>query len=271
MPIRKSLLLLTVVLIAPTVLAQHSSVKAPHPTANVPAFEVATIKPTARTDGAWRLGPTDDGYSGTDISLLNLIREAYGIRDSKLVIGGPSWIDSERFDLEAKFNAAEIPDAKNLTYRQRADMLRSLLADRFRLRVHREAREFPVYNLVIARNGPKLQETKPEDVYQSVSGPSCLFVRSRSGYIQVQSCTPKDLEDRLRFATGRTVIDRTGLIKRYDFELLWAPENTPADSPDASAPSIFSAVLEQLCLELKPATAPIDLLVIDSAEKPSAN
>jgi uncharacterized protein (TIGR03435 family) len=82
---------------------------------------------------------------------------------------------------------------------------------------------------------------------------------------------PKDLEDMLRFATGRTVIDKTGITTRYDFELRWTPDNTPADSPEASAPSIFTALQEQLGLKLEPATAPLDILVIDSAERPSEN
>jgi uncharacterized protein (TIGR03435 family) len=271
MPVRKPLLLLTAALVGPAVLAQQATAPTPPATAKVVTFEVATIKPSAHPDGAWRLQPTPDGYTGMDISLLKLVGEAYEIYDVKLITGGPSWIDRDKFDLEAKFNAAEIPDAKNLTFHQRADMLRPLLADRFHLKVHRETKEFPVYNLVIAKGGLKPQETKPEDVYQGDSGPSCLFRRSRIGYIQVQGCMPKDLEDNLRFASGRTVIDKTGITIRYDFELRWTPDNTPADSPEASGPSIFTALQEQLGLKLEPATAPLNILIIDSAERPSEN
>jgi uncharacterized protein (TIGR03435 family) len=271
MPVRTALLLLIAVLIGPAVLAQQATAPAPPAPAKVVTFEVATIKPSAHPDGAWDLRPTPDGYTGMDISLLKLVGEAYGIYDAKLITGGPSWIDRDKFDLEAKFNAAEIPDATNLTFHQRADMLQPLLADRFHLKVHRETKEFLVYNLVIAKGGFKPQQTKPEDVYQGDTGPSCLFRRSRSGYLQVQGCMPKDLEDQLRFATGRTVIDKTGITTRYNFELRWTPDNTPADSPEAFGSSIFTALQEQLGLKLEPATAPLDILVIDSAERPSAN
>jgi uncharacterized protein (TIGR03435 family) len=271
MHVRKPLPLLVAALVGSAALAQHAVAPAPPSATKAPTFEVATIKPNARTDGPWRLQPTPDGYTGTDISLLKLVGEAYGIYDVKLITGGPPWIDLDKFDLEAKFDATEIPDAKNLTYRQRADMLQALLAERFGLKVHRETKEFPVYNLVIAKGGPKLEETKPEDVTRGVSGVSCLFRRGRRGYVQVQGCMPKDLEGLLRFATGRTVIDKTGITTRSDFELRWTPDDTPADAPEASGQSIFTAVQEQLGLKLVPATAPLNILVIDSAARPSEN
>ncbi len=270
MPLTKSLSLVVAALVGCAALAQQAIAPAPTVATAIPAFEVATIKPTTRTNG-WRLQPTPDGYTGMNVSLLKLVGEAYGIYDAKRITGGPPWIDRDKFDLEAKFDAAEIPDAKNLTFRQRADMLRPLLADRFRLKVHREIREFPVYDLVIAKGGPKLKETKPEDVAQSVGGASCLFSRSRRGYIQVQGCMPKDLEDLVRSETGRTVIDKTGITTRSDFELRWTPDNTPADAPEASGQSIFTALQEQLGLKLVPATAPLSILVIDSATRPSEN
>lgn len=271
MRLRKSLPIIVAALVGYAALAQQAIAPAPTVTTAVPVFEVATIKPTARTDGSWRLQATPDGYTGSDVSLLKLAGEAYGVWDVKLITGGPPWIDRDKFDLEAKFNAAEIPDAMNLPYRQRADMLQALLADRFRLKVHWDTKEFPVYNLVIAKGGLKLKETKPEDVTQGVGGASCLFRRSRRGYIQVQGCMPKDLEDLLRFATGHTVIDKTGITTRSDFELRWTPDDTPADAPEASGQSIFTSLQEQLGLKLVPATAPLSILVIDSASRPSEN
>jgi len=267
----KSLLFLTVTLVGYAALAQQAVAPAPIITTAVPVFEVATIKPTAPTVSGWRLQATPDGYTGMNVSLMKLVGEAYGIFDPKLIMGGPLWIESEKFDLEAKFNAAEIPDAKNLTYRQRADMLQPLLADRFRLKVHRENRAFPVYVLVIAKGGPKLADTKPEDITQGVGGATCLFRRSHKGYMQVQGCTPKNLEDLLRYATGRTVIDKTGITARSDFELRWTPDDTPAGAPEATGPSIFTALQEQLGLKLVPATAPLSVLVVDSATRPSEN
>jgi len=254
---------------SPNAPAQATAVPPPAVTKPL-TFEVATIKPN-KTAGGWRMQPTPDGYTAMNVSLRHMVQEAYGVYDDKLLSGGPAWIDRDKFDLEAKFDAAAIPGAKNLTYRQRADMLQPLLTDRFHLKVHHESKEFPVYNLVIAKGGLKLQQSKPENIYQGLSGPSCLFRRSRSGYIQVEGCMPKDLEDQLRYATGRTVIDKTGLTTRYDFALRWTPEDTPVDSPNASGPSIFTAVQEQLGLKLEPSTAPLDVLVIDHVEPPTPN
>ncbi len=165
---RKPFALIFAALLGPVALAQETIVPTSPAPSKVLTFEVATIKPSARTDGAWRLQSTADGYTGMDISLLTLVSEAYGIYDSKLLTGGPAWIDRDKFDIEAKFNAAEFPDAKNMTFRQRADMLQPLLAERFHLKVHREIKTFVVYNLVIAKDGPKLEETKPGTVYQGV-------------------------------------------------------------------------------------------------------
>jgi uncharacterized protein (TIGR03435 family) len=271
MPLCRALPLLVAALIVSAAFAQQAPAGGPSAPAKVLTFEVATIKPSARTDGSWRLNPTPDGYTGMGISLLKLVREAYGIYDNKLITGGPVWIDSDKFDLAAKFDAAEIPEWNKLTYRQRADMLQPLLAERFHLRVHMETKDFPVYSLVIARGGPKFQETKPEDVFKSTIGANCFMRGSRNGYVQMQSCMVKDLEGQLRYATGRTVIDRTGLTARYNFELRWAPENTPADSPEAANPSIFTALQEQLGLKLVPGTAPLSVLVIDGAERPAEN
>jgi uncharacterized protein (TIGR03435 family) len=231
------------------------------------AFEAAVIRPTGTTNGSWRLQPTPDGYTGMDISLFKLVQEAYGVFDAKLISGGPAWIDRDKFDLEAKFDAADVPDAKKLTYRQRADMLQPLLADRFHLKVHHETKDFPVYNLVIAKGGPELKDSPPEHLTEKgVGGGTCLI--SRTGY---EGCEVGSLLITLRYASGRIVVNKTGLTGHYDFSLHWTPDNTPVDSPNANGPSIFTAVQEQLGLKLEPATAPIDTLVIDSAEHPSEN
>jgi uncharacterized protein (TIGR03435 family) len=270
MSARKTLLLLVAAVLTQAAIAQQAGVPAVAAASKVPAFEVATIKPTARTDGSWRLQPTPDGYTGMDISLRTLVGEAYGIYDIARITGGPSWVDRDKFDLEAKFDPAEIPGASHLTFRQRADMLRPLLAERFGLKVHWETKEFPVYDLVIAKGGSKLLAPMPEDILHRGAA-TCLFGASRKGYIRVQGCVPKDLEDQLRFATGRTVIDKTGITTRSNFELRWTPDDTPADPPEDSGPSIFTAVQEQPGLKLAPAVAPLDILVIDAAAKPSEN
>jgi uncharacterized protein (TIGR03435 family) len=260
-----------IALAAPAALAQQSAAVSPTAATKPLTFEAATIKPNNKNDGRWKLQPTPDGYTAMGVSLFKLVQEAYGIFDAKLITGGPPWIDRDKFDLEAKFDVNDIPDAKKLPYRQRADMLQSLLTDRFHLKVHHETKEFPVYNLVIAKGNPKLQETKPANVDGMGTGVTCHVLKQRGGYTQRQDCTVTSLEDLLRYATGRTVLDKTGLTGHYDFELRWTPDDTPADSPNASGPSIFTAVQEQLGLKLEPSTAPLDTLVIDHAEPPTAN
>jgi uncharacterized protein (TIGR03435 family) len=233
------------------------------------AFDVVSIKPS-RSPG-WNMYPTPDGYTGKGISLRQLVKETYRVWDDKLLTGGPDWIDKDKFDLEAKFDAAAVPGAKNLTDHQRADMLRAVLADRFQLRVHFEKKVYPTYNLVIAKRGPKLVETPPEKLNSGVSVTVCLHTGGRSGLMAVEGCTTKALAEDLLYPAGRTVVDKTGLKARYSFELHWAPDNTPADSPLAALPSIFTALQEQLGLKLDPSTAPLDVLVIDHAERPSEN
>jgi uncharacterized protein (TIGR03435 family) len=257
----KLLLLLTATLALSPALAQT----APSTTPPIP-FEAATITPDKDARG-WNLFATPDGYIGEGVSLRQLIHEAYGVYDDKLLIGGPSWIDSAKFDLVAKFNAADIPNAKALTFRQRAAMLQPLLADRFQLKLHHESKPFPVFNLVVARSGPKLQPIKPEDLQHG-----CLVTRSQAGIWSSQACPVSSLLALLRANTGRTVLDQTGLPGLYNIDLHWTPGNAPPSAAtDTSGPSIFTAVQEQLGLKLEPATAPLDILVIDSAQSPSDN
>ena len=270
MPLCRMFLLLTAVLIAP--IAQAQTAQTADQATQPLTFDVVTIKPHDQSvrPNAWTLQPTPDGYTAANVSLLKLVSQAYGIFDTKLLTGGPPWIDKDKFDLEAKFDPSEIPNAKDLTYRQRSDMLRAVLADRFHLKVHFETKDFPAYNLVIAKSGPKLTETKPEDIHTYLGGSSCI-AGQLGGMAKGHGCTVAVLANQLRNPTGRTVIDKTGLTARYDYELRWSSEYTPANSPAAAYPSIFTAVQEQLGLKLEPSTAPLDVLVIDSAEPPTPN
>jgi uncharacterized protein (TIGR03435 family) len=246
--------------LAPAAFAQGDSV---NPKALT--FEAATIKPTKATNSGWNLNSIPDGYTAKNVSLLKLVGEAYGIFDPKLLSGGPSWMDSDKFDLEAKFDLSQIPDAKSLTYRQRADMLQTLLADRFNLKVHHETKQFPVFNLVISKGGPKFQQTKPEKVDSYGVGITCHHHAGAA-----EGCSMANLADTLSYPSGRTVIDKTGLKGLYDYTLS-GPSAYQAASPDSSTPSIFTTLEEQLGLKLEPSTAPLDVLVIDSAEKPTQN
>jgi len=154
-------------------------------------------------------------------------------------------------------------------------MIQAMLADRFKLLAHHEIREQPVYELVIAKNGPKLQEAKPAEG----SDPGGT-VESRAGQIAAKNVVVSQLVTRLTQTLGRTVVDKTeGLKGKYDFMLIWAPDeagSSPSSAsssapPDPTGPSIFTAIQEQLGLKLEPAKGPVDCLVIDHLEQPSEN
>lgn len=191
------------------------------------------------------------------------------------VLGGPSWIDSDRFDftLKAEGNAA--------TAQMYGPMLRALLEDRFRLRLHRETREAPVFLLTVVKGGAKLQASKEGNC---LSG--CGSVkRNAHGAIDMFGVTMADLSTQLGMRLDRDVIDKTGLMGKFDVHLEVSPAElaaryvagssvTPADSQraaDLSGPSIFSALEQQLGLKLEPARGQVTVLVIDDMARPSAN
>jgi len=182
------------------------------------------------------------------------------------IIGGPKWMDSDRYDIAAKAEGEGTPAKAQVRL-----MLQALLADRFRLRVHRETREMLVYMLVIGKGGPKLKE--------SATGSQSSFSLSSGGpltEITVSRGSMEQLAIHLSSAgIGRPVLDRTGLTGSYDYKLRWtsgmsaAPDGTPADA--GGQPSIFTAIQEQLGLKLESGKGPTELVVIDNVEKPSEN
>jgi len=241
----------------------------PAPALSFGVISIKPLDPSGPPLGS-NLRPVPDGYEGRNISLSKLVHEAYGISDPKLVTGGPSWIDTNKFDVDAKFDPTDIDDAKNLTYRQKADMLRPVLADRFRLKVHFVTKEFPVYYLVVAKGGLKMQEAKPESG-EGVCRSLGYFGAGHDPMMHAIGCPTSKLAGFLPYQAGRPVIDKTGLAGLYDIKLNWAPENISAQKNVAGYPSIFKALQEQLGLALEPGSATFDVLVIDSAELPTPN
>ena len=257
------------------------------------AFAVASIKPDKSHSGAITIQFEPDGFSATNIPLRPLIREAYGVQDPEIV-GGPSWIDSATYDIHAKVEDTDVAALKHLTFDQRRQMLRPILEDRFKLRIHWEMKVLPIYALVIAKNGPKLEKAKVSASAPQVSvGPNLpmpapIAVRM-TGRGQIQGAdAPIDLLvkslARQPELGGRKILDKTGLTDQYDWELHWTPED-PApltghaeagrqgntSPPDSSGPSIFTAIQEQLGLKLESQKAPVSVLVIDHVEQPSEN
>ena len=278
-------LLLVAVLAAfcqPNVAQSQAAPQAAKAAAKVPEFEVASIKPNASGLGVMRFMFTPDGFSATNISLDFLVSNAYGISQD-LISGGPNWIASSRYDVEAKVAGADVAEWHSLDLSQRNSMLQPLLADRFKLKVHKETKLRPIYELVIAKNGPKLKEAKPGDT--GTKGAS-RFSRPGMTLIARQGMPIAMLADRLSETLHRTIVDKTGLTGKYDIVLEWASEDGPAPMPPGpggdhrgadsapppdSGPSIFTAIQEQLGLKLQSTKGPVETLVIDHVEQLSEN
>ena len=219
-----------------------------------PAFEVASIK--ANTSGEPYVGAPGDRFSDgrfryTNVPLRLLIRQAFERLRSDDVRGGPGWLDTDRWDIDAK---AESATADMLP------MIRTLLADRFRLRHHIESEQGAVYELTFARRDRRLGSSlRPSRSPRSFRG--------GGGSITGRAISILDLARLLSAEAGRPVLDRTRLTGTYDVDLRWAPAS-PAGVAPSDLPDFFAAIQEQLWLRLQPARGPVDRLVIDSAERP---
>ncbi len=241
------------------------------------AFTIVSIKRHGNAPDGGKEGCFADGCHFVDRPLLALIMTAYNL-SQKPIVGEPLPGDSDLFDLDAKIDPADLP-ATPLTYLQLAEMLQPVLADRFQLRVHHEMRIQPVYNIVFAKDGLKMKKaappalTTPGNSEPTNGAPlgGCYHTSVGNGLRVMHDCDMNDIRRILEGPSGRYLIDKTGLTGRYDFELHWTPDDTPADSPLGGGPSIFTAVEEQLGLKLESAKAPVDVLVIDSARLPTPN
>ncbi len=208
----------------------------------------------------------------TNFTLRGLIRVAYAVQDEQ-ISGGSDWINSEGFDIDAKVGKSVVDEMQKLGrvhgVSGRTRMLQALLADRFKLSLHSETKEIPVFALVIAKNGLKLQEAKPGNTYPNgIKGPAGrpigagTLVEPERGKLVGQGVPVSDLVENLsQELGGRIIVDKTGLKGKYDFTLQVAP--------DESQSAIFTALQEQLGLKLETQKLPIEVLVIDHAEKPS--
>jgi uncharacterized protein (TIGR03435 family) len=240
-----------------------------------PAFEVASIRsaswPSPEYFAGWAAGggcgkplvkPSGNRVTITRITLCGLIRVAYDMPEYAIV-GMPTTLmkaeQSNYFDVRAEGEGSLTPD-------EARSRLQTLLADRFKLKFHRETKELPVYFLVVAKSGPKLSA-------ESTCGRPAPPVPLTRGSRGLANCNPNEtlplLASDLTGEADRPVIDRTGLTGSYAFSLRWSPD-AASQEPNAP-PSLFTAVQEQLGLKLDPEKAPVEVLVIDRAEKPSEN
>jgi uncharacterized protein (TIGR03435 family) len=233
-------------------------------TTAAPAYDVAAIKPN-KAGGPGRTGFDDNGrFSATNVSVKLLIQLAFHMRRD-LVLEVPKWAQEERFDIEAKMVDAEAKPDPALTIEQRSDLdllkLQSLLVDRFHLKTHKETRTMQTYELIVGKNGIKMTPVEPAQ-----DGPSGF--RGGPGTLSGLAVTMDFFAQALSNDLSDVVVNKTGLTGHYDFTLKWSPDET---KPIDDAPSIFTAVQEQLGLKLQPVKAPVEVLVVDSVEHPTAN
>ncbi len=253
----------------------HAQSQAQNTAATEPGYEVASVKPNKAGSDQSRLIFPPDGMAATNVTLQMFIRAAYGVQDYE-ISGAPSWLKSEKYDIEAKMNGSVADELQKLSPDQRTlkrnRMLQVLVAERFKLSLHRETKELPVYALVIATSGPKLHEAKHS------------VMRLGRGELTSQGVGIALLARALSRQLGRPVLDKTGLPGYYEFTLRWTPDESQtfigfdgtiisdnARPPDSSWPSVFAAVQEQLGLKLESQKGPVEILVIDHVERPSEN
>ncbi|HEY4085137.1 MAG TPA: TIGR03435 family protein [Bryobacteraceae bacterium] len=221
--------------------------------ASAATFEAATVR-INNTDSRGDRETSNGGLMQmTNVTLRMLVRFAYRVSDPQIA-GGPKWMDTTRFDIVAKAgHAAEGPELM--------DMLQPLLADRFQLKFHRETQTLPGYAITAGKSG---MIAKPGD-QDGHCGTS-----TNSGLINAKACTMAELTTRLASILQRPVADLTNDSRRYDFVLRWTPDNMQSGGASDGI-SLFAALQEQVGVKLESQKVPVDVLVIDGAELPSAN
>ena len=258
-----------------------------HANPPLPSFDVATIRPS-KSDSLRTVRSTGE-LQMFDVTPRYLIEQAYNIpwtNGSKdRIRGGPGWIDSDPYDVDARIapeaaaTLEQMPEAQRR--RQMNLRLQALLEDRFKLKVHFEARQQPVFAIVAVKNGPKLA---PAASSAENAGPGQGISVRYNGQAAQMTAKAVTLADLANWLTGysemggQTVIDQTGLAERYDFVLNWTRERASASGAEngeleapTSGPALFTALREQLGLKLTNTRGPVEIIFIDSIERPSEN
>src|SRR5262245_2301395 len=234
-------------------------------------FEVAAVRPNDSGPGSSSSRMRNGSYESTNEPLLELVRSAFQVREYQII--GPDWLKFDRYDVRAKAPDGAAQDQIPL-------MLQSLLADRFKMKFHRETRELPILALIVARGGPKLipaasdsaaptREAGPRAALGSNATAGAGGAPSASGTGSRLSTmhsigTLSSFAGNLSRNVDRPVIDMTGLTGTYDMRLAFKPANAPPEDP---GPTIFTALTEQLGLRLEARKGPVEVIVIDSIEK----
>jgi len=258
------------------VLGQADATKIAAQTQEKLAFDVISVKPNRSGGSAGNIHNLPDGLQMDNFPLDTLIRFAYELNFDGQMIGMPSRAASERYDIDARVAAEDVERFRKLTPVERDDMMQSILTERFKLSAHHRTEQLPVFDLTIAKESPGLALVKPGDGSQRAP-----YLNTSDDRISMHDEPIGSLAGALMRKTHRTVVDKTGLTGHYDLELKFAPDSgtismadvEKKEQPDAasSGPSLFTALQEQLGLKLKADKGPVDCLVVDHIERPSAN
>jgi uncharacterized protein (TIGR03435 family) len=216
-------------------------------------FEVASIKPAPpgprNTTTEFEPGGR---FRAVGAPLRALIQVAYAVQDFQ-VVGGPGWADSEPYDVVAKPAAGVTLDRNQVKM-----AIQALLVSRFQLKIHRATKDLPIYSLVVGKNGPKLAKNIDEPGPGATMGP---------GQLKGSKISMSILAAMLAQLLDFTVRNDTGISGDFDVKLTW----TPGQAAEIDGPSIFTALQEELGLKLNARKGPVEIIIIDSAERPSAN
>jgi bla regulator protein blaR1 len=261
-------------------------------------YEVVSIKPNKSGSPIPGGRPSDDGIDVTNFPLTFLVQGAFGVGNDRIV-GLPSWVATDRFDINAKMDPATADALKKMSADDRKDvqqrMVQAIFVDRCKLTFHRETRELSTFTLVLGKNGPKFKESKPGDapaegfkVPDGKGGTGTLQVGEK-GLMTFHALPISFMVGILSQQMGKTIVDKTGLTGKYDFSWQFVPSaaqirqfgGMPAESgpggsssgipSDPDGTDLFTAVQEQLGLKLESGKGPIEVIVIDHMEKPSGN
>jgi uncharacterized protein (TIGR03435 family) len=235
----------------------------------VAPFDVVSIKSNRSGSGSVSMRTSHGTLTVSNATVRMLIHKGFHVRDSQ-ISGGPAWLDTERYDIVVKTERTDISD-DNLWL-----SLQPLLAERFRLRIHREDKQLPVYSLVAGKGGPRLRNHSGDDqpTLRSTAG-------SGKAKIEATKTSMPRFAASLAEYVDRPIIDNTQMKGEYDFKLEWAQDHPGETSPSMldslreqvgmTGPSVFTAVQEQLGLKLQPTKGPVEIIVVDGPERASAN
>ena len=224
----------------------------------VPAFEVASVKENKSGSQNSSNRTAGERYSGTNVSLISLLRTAYAVQEFQIA-GYPDWAETDKFDVEAKMESGANPRDFSL-------MLQKLLADRFKLVLHREPRQTSIYTLVVQKDGPKFKPGDPANCSGRNSGFDASPTEISGGCV-----TMEQFAARLSRSIGTHVVDGTSLKGTFDFNVSWLADDRFSGRGASANPTLFTALQEQLGLRLQGGRGAVDTLVIDRAEKPVAD